>query len=177
MFHRDGASARRTIERLSRVGVDGSAISLIGPVEVVTSGRYGDRQTDRGSAFALGARVLRGAAIGSLPGAAFGGTLLAVFADPTLLNIGTGALGGAVFGAGVGVLTALLHVPTMVTAWERTFAPLIPGSVAVGVAITDSRLRARVERALRGVGIERIVEVDDVEDLPEGLLPHDGLWE
>lgn len=170
VFHRDGASARRTIERLSRAGIDGAAISLIGPAEVVTAGRYGDRQTDRGSAFALGGRVLRGGAIGAVPGALFGGLLMAVFAEPTVIDVGAGALGGAGFAAGIGVLTALLHAPTMVTAWERTFSPLVPGGVVVGVAISSARARARADRALRTADVERVVEVDDLDELPEGPI-------
>ena len=171
VFHRDGAGARRTIERLSRSGIDGSAISLMGPVEVVTAGRYGDRQTDRGSAFALGGRVLRGGVIGALPGALFGGLLMVLFAEPTLINVVTGALGGAGFAAGVGMLTALLHAPTMVTAWERTFAPLVPGGVVVGISIDSARVRARVDRVLRSSDVERFVEVADLDDVPEGIIP------
>lgn len=101
-FHHDGRTARATIARLSRAGVDGGAITLLGPVEVVTAGRYGDRQTDRGSTLALGGALLRGAAWGILPGAVFGAVLLAVAAGAGVAVLLLGSLGGASLGAALG---------------------------------------------------------------------------
>ncbi len=170
LFHHDGVAARRTIERLSRAGVDGSAITLLGPVEVRTDGRYGDRQTDRGSAMALGGRLVRGIVYGSVPGAAFGAVLLAFVAGPGMLAVTSGVAGGAMFGGGVGILASLLNAPTMVTGWERTFSPLVPGGVVVGVRVADPRVRARVERALPAAAHHHRVDVADLDALPDGPL-------
>src|SRR6056297_3176413 len=93
-FHHDGRTARATITRLSRAGVDGADIELLGPIEVVTAGRYGDRQTDKGSSLALGGLVLRGLLIGMVPGALFGAVLLAVMADRSAPVLWAGAGGG-----------------------------------------------------------------------------------
>lgn len=167
VFHRDGRAARRTIERLSRAGVDGSAIRLVGPTEVVTAGRYADRQTDLGAARALLARFGRGALWGAVPGGAFGAVLLSVFAEPGLINALAGAGGGASVGAGVGALAALLLAPTMVTAWERTFAPLVPGGVLVGVRVASPRQRRRIDVVLRSTDPRDVVEVGDLDDLDD----------
>lgn len=167
VLHTDGAGARRTIERLSRRGVDGGSIVLLGPVEARSPGRHGDRQTDLGSSIALGGRILRGALTGLLPGAAFGVLLLAVAVGgqpwPALV---AGAGGGATLGAGLGILVSLLSTPTMASSWERTFAPLLPGGVAVGVHVTTRRSQRRARRALRGLGGVTIQEVEDLDDLP-----------
>jgi hypothetical protein len=165
--HRDGAAARRTIERLSRNGVDGGAIELLGRVEVVTAGRDGDRQTDLGSSLALGKRVLRGAALGLVPGALFGAILLAVVSEPSALVLASGALGGAGFGVSVGILTALLAAPTMAGSWERTFAPMVPGGVAVGVRVTSPRVQRRARRALGSCDAHSVTEVADLDELPD----------
>jgi hypothetical protein len=166
VVHADGPSARRSIERLSRSGVDGGAIVLLGRAEVVTAGRYADRQVDLGSSLALGGRVVRGASIGCLPGAAFGALVLALAAgtDATVLLAGAG--GGALFGASVGILVGLLSTPTMAGSWERTFAPMVPGGIAIGVRIGDQRSRRRADRALRGSGAMTVREVSDLDDLP-----------
>lgn len=174
-LHHDGRTARATIERLSRAGIDGGAIELLGPVEVVTAGRYGDRQTDRGSSLALGGRVLRGMAWGALPGAAFGAVLLAVASSPTLVTVASGAGGGAFFGASVGALTSLLAVPTMVTSWERTFSPLVPGGVAIGVRVEDERTGRRAAKVLRVCGAHTVREVADLDELPDGPIGPDQL--
>lgn len=167
VLHADGPSARRTIERLSRAGVDGGSIVLLGPVEAQPPGRHGDRQTDLGSSLALGGRLVRGMLLGMLPGAAFGVLLLAVAVGdqpwPALL---AGAGGGATLGAGLGVLVSLLSVPTMAPSWERTFSPLLPGGVAVGVHVTSDRTRRRARRALRGLTGVVTEEVEDLEELP-----------
>lgn len=173
-LHHDGRTARATIERLSRAGVDGGLIELLGPVEVVTAGRYGDRQTDRGSSLALGGRALRGMVWGAAPGAVFGGVLLALVTSPTLTTVLMGAGGGALFGAGVGVLIALLALPTMASSWERTFSPLLPGGVAVGVHVEDPRTAKRAARVLRVCGAHTVREVDDLDDLPQGPLGSDS---
>jgi hypothetical protein len=165
--HRDGAAARRTIERLSRHGVDGGAIELLGRLEVVSAGRAGDRQTDLGSSLALGKRVLRGVAIGVPPGALLGAVLLAWVSEPSLVVIAAGAGGGASFGASVGALTALLAAPTMASSWERTFAPMVPGGVVVGIRVTSVRVERQARRALRRDGAYSIVEVVDLDDLDE----------
>lgn len=166
-IHHDGRTARATIERLSRAGVDGGAIALLGRSEVVTAGRYGDRQTDLGSSLALGARVLRGVAWGVLPGAMFGAVLLAVATTPSLTAIAAGALGGAGFGASLGALTSLLAAPTMVTSWERTFSPMVPGGVVIGVRIDDDRGFQRARRVLRLCGAHTVREVADLDELPD----------
>jgi hypothetical protein len=163
--HRDGAAARRTIERLSRAGIDGGAIVLLGRVEVTTAGRAGDRQTDLGSSLAIGGRVLRGLAYGALPGAVLGAVLLALVTEPTPFVLAAGAGGGASFGASVGVLTGLLATPTMASSWERTFSPMVPGGVGVGVRITSPRQQVRVRKVLARDEILRVHEVDDLDDL------------
>ncbi len=174
-FHHDGRTARATITRLSRAGVDGGAITLLGPVEVVTAGRYGDRQTDRGSTLALLGALLRGAAWGVFPGAVFGAALLAVSAGASVEGALLGGLGGASFGAAVGALTGLLHAPTMVTSWERTFAPLVPGPVAVGVRCADERAMRRALQVLRVSGAHTVRLVADLEALPDGPLDPDEI--
>lgn len=174
-FHHDGRTARATIARLSRAGIDGNDIALLGPVEVVTAGRYGDRQTDRGSSLALGGLVLRGLVIGLLPGAAFGAVLLAVFGGWTVPVVLSGAGGGAFFGAAVGALSGLLLAPTMVDSWERTFSPLLPGGVAVGVRCMDARTARRAERVLRVSGAHTVREVADLDELPDGPLDPEQL--
>ncbi len=170
VVHADARAARRCIERLSRAGIDGGAIELLGRVEVVTAGRAGDRQTDLGSSLALGGRLLRGAAWGAVPGAVFGAVLLAVTSGQGTATLLPGLAGGAGFGSGVGVLVALLAVPTMATSWERTFAPLVPGGVAIGVRCGDRRTLARARRALSGSDARTVREVADLDDLPDGLV-------
>jgi hypothetical protein len=165
LTHRDGAAARRTIERLSRAGVDGGAIELLGRIEVVTAGRAGDRQTDLGSSLALGSRVLRGALWGLGPGAVFGTVLLVAAAGTDPVVVASGAAGGASFGASVGALTGLLATPTMASSWERTFAPLVPGGVVVGVRVGSARTQRQVRRALRSSDAYSIAEVSDLDDL------------
>lgn len=166
----DGRAARQVIERLSRAGVDGGAIELLGRVEVVTAGRDGDRQIDRGSSLALGGRVLRGLLWGLPPGAVFGVVLLSVMSRPGTATTLAGLGGGAVFGAGVGVLTSLLAVPSMAASWERTFAPLLPGGVAIGVRVTDPRTLARAHRVGAASQTRSVREVADIDDLPDGLV-------
>jgi hypothetical protein len=169
-FHHDGRTARATIARLSRAGIDGADIELLGPIEVVTAGRYGDRQTDKGSSLALGGLVLRGFLLGMVPGALFGAVLLAVTAGPSMPVVLAGAGGGAFFGAAVGALAGLLVAPTMVSSWERTFAPLVPGAVAVGVRCANARSARRAERVLRVCGAHTIRRVADLDALPPGPL-------
>jgi hypothetical protein len=165
VLHADGPAARRTIERLSRAGVDGGAIVLLDPVEARAPGRAGDRQTDLGSSLALGGRVLRGALLGIPPGAAFGMVLLAVAGQPWTALL-AGAAGGGSLGAGIGVLVSLLSAPTMAASWERTFSPLLPGGVAVGVHVADGRVQRRARRALQSLDGVTVQEVADLEDLP-----------
>jgi hypothetical protein len=172
-IHPDPRSARGTIESLSRAGVDGGAIVLLGRVEVVTAGRYGDRQTDLGSSLALGARILKGAGWGVVPGALFGVLLLALATTPTVIVVAAGAGGGAVLGAGIGVLLGLLAVPSMAGSWERTFAPLVPGGVAVGVRVEDARTERRAGRVLARRVTVAVRSVPDLDELPDGPLdPH-----
>jgi hypothetical protein len=166
----DARAARTCIERLSRAGVDGGAIELLGRIEVVTAGRAGDRQTDRGSSLALGGRVLRGAAWGAVPGAVFGAALLGVTSGQGTATLLAGLAGGAGFGIGIGVLVALLAIPSMASSWERTFAPLVPGGVALGVRGTDPRTLARARRTLGRSGARTVREVADLDDLPDGLV-------
>ena len=169
-FHHDGRTARATIARLSRAGIDGADIELLGPIEVVTAGRYGDRQTDKGSSLALGGLVLRGLLLGTVPGALFGAVLLAITAGRSAPVLWAGAGGGAFFGAAVGALAGLLVAPTMVTSWERTFAPLVPGAVAVGVRCANARNARRAERVLRVCGAHTIRQVADLDALPPGPI-------
>lgn len=166
----DAQQARRCIERLSRAGVDGGAIELLGRIEVVTAGRDGDRQTDRGSSLAMGARVLRGLAWGVPPGAVFGAVLLMVTSGQGTAIMLAGLGGGAGLGAGIGVLVSLLTAPTMATSWERTFAPLVPGGVAVGVRSLDARSLTRARRVLAKIDARTVREVRDLDDLPDGLV-------
>lgn len=164
--HPDAAAARATIERLSRGGVDGGVIELLGHVEVVTAGRYGDRQVDRGSSLALGRRVARGILWGAPIGAVFGAVLLAVTTAPSWAVVLGGGAGGALFGAAVGILVCLLGAPTMASSWERTFAPMVPGGVAVGIRVDSLRTQRRARRALAGCDAE-VREVADLDDLPD----------
>jgi hypothetical protein len=167
VLHADGSQARRTIERLSRAGVDGGAIVLLGPVEARAPGRHGDRQTDLGSSLALGGRVVRGALLGMVPGALFGLLVLAVaVGDQPWPALFAGAGGGATLGAGIGVLVALLAAPTMASSWERTFSPLLPGGVAVGVHVANRKTQRRAQRALRRSPGVTVQEVEDLDDLP-----------
>ncbi len=170
VVHADARGARRCIERLSRAGIDGGAIELLGRVEVSTAGRAADRQTDRGSSLAVGGRALRGALWGVPPGAAFGAALIVATSGQGVAVLAAGLAGGAGFGAGVGVLTALLTLPTMASSWERTFAPLVPGGVAVGVRGTDPRTLRRAHRALHDIGARSVHEVADLDGLPDGLV-------
>lgn len=165
-LHRDPRAARRTIERLSRAGIDGGLIRLVSATEVVTAGRYGDRQVDLGSSLLLGGRVLRGIGWGIGPGALFGVAVLAVAAQPTPAVLSAGAGGGALLGAGIGVLIALLTVPTMAASWERTFAPMVPGDVAIGVRVDDRRVQRRARRVLDSCGAYSLREITDLDDLP-----------
>jgi hypothetical protein len=169
-IHPDPRTARGTIESLSRAGVDGGAIVLLGRVEVVTAGRYGDRQTDLGSSLALGARILKGVGWGVLPGALFGAVLLALATTPTVAVVAAGAGGGAVLGAGIGVLLGLLAVPSMAGSWERTFAPMVPGGVAVGVRVEDARTERRAGRVLARQAAVAVRSVPDLDELPDGPL-------
>lgn len=164
--HRDGRAARITIERLSRAGVDGGAISLPGEREVVTAGRYGDRQTDLGSSLALGGRLVRGALWGVGPGAVFGLVLLAIATEPTVTVLLAGAGGGAILGVGIGILLSLLMIPTMASSWERTFAPMVPGGVAVGIRINGPRTLRRARPVLRRTAVQSVMEVVDLDELP-----------
>ena len=169
-FHGDARAARRTIVRLSRAGIDGGAIELLGRSVVVTAGRYGDRQTDRGASLALGGLVLRGFAWGAAPGAAFGAVLLGMVASPEVNVVLAGAGGGAFFGGAVGALTGLLTAPTMAASWERTFSPMVPGAIAVGVRVQDGPTGVRVRRVLQGCSTVAIRTVDDLDELPDGPL-------
>jgi hypothetical protein len=169
-FHHDGRAARATITRLSRAGVDGGDIVLLGRVEVVTAGRYGDRQTDRGASLALGGLVLRGMLVGLLPGAVFGAVLLVVTAGWSVRILLAGAAGGGFFGLAVGALAGLLIAPTMVSSWERTFSPLVPGGVAIGVRCADGRSLRRALRVLRVSGAHDVRQVPDLDQLPDGPL-------
>jgi hypothetical protein len=165
--HRDGKAARITIERLSRAGVDGGAISILGDTEVVTAGRYGDRQVDLGSSLVLGGRVVRGIVLGVVPGAVFGIVLLLAVTDPSPIVLASGAAGGGLLGMGIGILLSLLTIPTMASSWERTFAPRVPGGVAVGVRIDGPRTMRRAAPVLRSSDAYSVAEVADLDDLPD----------
>lgn len=169
-FHHDGRTARATIARLSRAGIDGGDIVLLGRVEVVTAGRYGDRQTDRGASLALGGLVLKGMVIGAVPGVLLGIVLLGITAGWSTTALLAGAGGGGFFGLAVGALGGLLVAPTMVSSWERTFSPLVPGGVAIGVRCDDERRLRRVLRVLRVSGAHDIRQVPDLDALPDGPL-------
>jgi hypothetical protein len=153
--------------------VDGGDIVLLGRVEVVTAGRYADRQTDLGSSLALGARALKGALLGSLPGAVFGAVLLAVATTATPRVLAAGAGGGAVLGASLGILLGLLAVPSMAGSWERTFAPMVPGGVVIGVRVENHRTERRASRVLHRRPGVAVRTVPDLDDLPDGPLSPD----
>lgn len=174
VVHRAGPEVRRTIERLSRAGIDGGDLRLFDTTEVVTAGRDGDRQVDLGASLALGGRVVRGGAWGIAPGALFGAVLLGAVTgwDPTALLAGAG--GGALFGMSIGVLLGLLSTPTMAGSWERTFAPRVPGGIALGVRVNDSARRRRALRILHRSGAVSIREVSDLDELPIEGTPADG---
>ncbi|HSK24920.1 MAG TPA: hypothetical protein VK906_17175 [Egicoccus sp.] len=171
--HKNGTDARRTIERLSRAGVDGGAIRLLGRVEAVSAGRHGDRQTDLGSSLALGGRVARGLLYGVPPGAIFGAVLLAVTAEPSVYVVAAGLAGGAGFGGAVGILTSLLSTPTMAPSWERTFAPMVPGGVGVGIRVESARDQRRIRRVLARPGVLRVHEIGDLDAMEDGPLAFD----
>lgn len=165
--HDDAAAARDRIVALSRAGIDGGAIELLGRVEVVTAGRAADRQVDLGSTRAIAGRAVRGAALGAVPGAGFGVLVLALATTVTTPVLAAGAVGGAAFGVSVGALVGLLTVPTMAGSWERTFAPLVPGGVLVGIRIDGPRSRRRANRVLAGCRPGDVEEVPDLDDLPD----------
>ncbi|TVR35666.1 MAG: hypothetical protein EA388_06535 [Nitriliruptor sp.] len=169
--HRDPRAARQTIERLSRAGIDGGLIELLSTTEVVTAGRYSDRQVDLGSSLLLAGRVLRGIGWGIGPGALFGVGLLAIATELNLRVVAAGAGGGALLGVAIGTLIALLTVPTMATSWERTFAPMVPGGIVIGVRIDNRRIQRRARRVLDGCGAHSLREVVDLDELPG---PEDG---
>jgi len=166
----DGAHARRAIERLSWAGIDGADIRLLGALEVVTAGRDADRQIDLGSALAVGRRALRGVLIGLPPGAVFGLLVLGAYGDPTGWTLCCGAGGGAVFGASFGLTATLMATPTMVAAWERTFAPMVPGGVVVGVCCEGGTRLRRARTALARSGAQSVVTVPHLDDYPAGPL-------
>lgn len=145
-------------------------MELLGRSVVVTAGRHGDRQTDLGSSLALGGLLLRGAAWGAAPGALFGAVLLAVVAGPAVEVVLAGAGGGAFFGGAVGALTGLLTAPTMVASWERTFSPMVPGPIAVGIRVEDRSMGARVRRVLGRCATAAVRTVPDLDELPDGPL-------
>jgi len=93
-----------------------------------------------------------------------------VTAGASAPTLWAGAGGGAFFGAAVGALAGLLVAPTMVSSWERTFAPLVPGAVAVGVRCANERSARRAERVLRVSGAHTIRRVADLDALPPGPL-------
>jgi hypothetical protein len=163
--HRDPRAARQTIERLSRAGVDGGVIELLSTTEVVTAGRYGDRQVDLGSSLLLAGRVVRGIGWGIGPGALFGIVLLTIATQPTLQVVAAGAGGGALLGASIGVLIALLTVPTMAVSWERTFAPMVPGGIVIGVRVDNRRVQRQARRVLDRSGAHSLREVVDLDEL------------
>lgn len=162
--HRDVRSARRSIERLSRAGIDGGAIVLLGSVEAGLTGPTADRRTDLGTLRAHAGRALRTAAVGAVAGAVLGIVVFALATEATAVVLAAGAAGGAGFGASVGLVLGLLAQPTMAGTWERTFAPLPSGTVTIGVRIDDARSAERAREALRGVPSLR--EVSDLAALP-----------
>lgn len=164
LFHADGPSARRTVSRLSRAGFDGQAITFLAPTEVVTAGRYADRQVDRGITKALAKRALTGGLIGAVIGVLPGVALLAAFTDPTSVIVAAGAAAGAVFGWGIGVLLAFQTTPTMVPVWERTFAPLLPGGVAVLVMVESKRQHRRLMRIVARSELVAVLSYEQYRD-------------
>lgn len=161
LFHVDGPSARRTVSRLSRAGFDGEAISFLAPSEVTTAGRYADRQVDKGITKTLAKRAVLGGFSGAIVGIVPGALLLGMFGGTTVVVMGAGAGAGAMCGFGIGVLLAFQTIPTMVPMWERTFAPLLPGGVAVLVAIGSQR---QYRQMMRIVGRSDLVAVFAYEE-------------
>lgn len=164
LFHADAVSARRTVGRLSRAGFDGENISFLAPVEVTTAGRYSDRQVDRGITRSLARRAIIGGLIGAVLGVGPGIVLLVAFQDVTRTLLLAGAAAGGVFGWGIGVLVAFQSVPTMAPIWERTFAPLLPGSIPVLVVVESLRQRRRLERILRRTGVVAVLTYEEYRD-------------
>ncbi|MEX2533916.1 MAG: hypothetical protein WD360_08130 [Nitriliruptoraceae bacterium] len=164
LFHLDGTTARRTVSRLSRAGFDGDAMRFLAPSEVTTAGRYADRQVDRGITQTLAKRALTGGLIGALIGVVPGALLLAVFSQATVVVLASGAAAGAVFGWGIGVLLAFQTVPTMAPLWERTFAPLLPGGVAVLVTISTERQYRRLMRIVARSELVAVLSYEEYRD-------------
>jgi len=164
LFHVDGAAARRTVSRLSRAGFDGEAITFLAASEVTTAGRYADRQVDKGTARNLLVRAVTGGCIGAIVGVGPGMLLLATFAEPTWALLLAGAGAGGVFGWGIGVLLAFQITPTMVPMWERTFAPLIPGGVAVRVIVDSPKQWRRLRRVVRRSQLVAVLSPDEYRD-------------
>lgn len=164
LFHTDAKAARRTVSRLSRAGFDGEAISFLAPSEVTIAGRYADRQVDRGITGHLVRRALTGGVLGALVGIGPGMLLLTWFTPTTETLLWAGAAAGGVFGWGIGVLLAFQTTPTMVPVWERTFAPLLPGSVAVLVVIASAKQQRRLARIVRTSDLVAVLSYDEYRD-------------
>lgn len=164
-IHRDAAAARSSIEALSRAGVDGGAISLLAAGDEMPLSRHAVRTSDGGASSRLGGVSVRGAVIGAIVGAAFGAVLVG-FVAGSMTAIAAGILGGAVAGAGLGALTGLMGLPTMAPAWERSFAPLRPGSVIVAVRNTSDDELTRAQAALEGTEAFELRRVRDIDDVP-----------
>lgn len=165
LFHPDARSARQTIMRLSRAGFDGSNVTFLTPVEVTTSGRYSDRQVDRGTARTLVKRGVTGGFIGLALGIVPGMLMLTGFQQASTPVLVAGGAAGGVFGWGIGVLLALQMTPTMMPVWERTFAPLLPGSVPVLVVCETVRHRRRLRRILKRSRLVAVLSYDEYRDI------------
>ncbi len=165
--HRDAVAARRTIERLSRLGVEGADLVLLGPGEQSLPGRQADRETDGASLRRLGSNARRGTLLGAVVGAVFGAVVLLTVPDVGSRLAATliGAAGAGVGGAFLGLLVGLLATPTMVSAWERTFAPMKVGTVLVGVRVSDGDMLARLQEALAGSRAHEIRLVSSLDEV------------
>lgn len=164
LFLADAKSARRAVARLSRAGFDGENITFLTPVEVTVAGRYSDRQVDRGITRSLARRALIGGLIGAVVGVGPGILLLVAFQQASVTLVGAGAAAGGVFGWGIGVLVAFQSVPTMAPIWERTFAPLVPGSIPVLVVAESDKQRQRLDQIVRRTKPLAVLSYDEYRD-------------
>jgi hypothetical protein len=158
----DGERAGRAIARLSRRGVDGGRIHLVGGHP--DGDRHDQRRVDAGTTGQLAGNLGRGVAVGAVVGAVFGAVvLLLVTSVAASAAVAVGALAGGSAGAGLGALTGLQATPSMSTAWAETFAPDPEGGVVVAVEARGDDALDRIEDALAGTGATDIRRAHDLE--------------
>jgi hypothetical protein len=147
----DMDEARGAIDALSRAGIDGAKISLLGP-----AAEEADRPDTAERDEMVTRRVEKRAAIGAATGTATGGAIgflagLAAFAIPGVGPVvGTGVwaatIGGGVAGGAVGGVVGGISSFDMTEAWELTHESVGAGHVLVGVHAKDA---AEVDKGAR----------------------------